>query len=277
MKMVFRHIKKGAGILLINRLFSHFCDKTRVRSNANFTDKNLIMKSTNPIVYLVLVMLAMQLTSCDDLLNDAGSNLRILPGQVLSANIDASGNMYFMPQMLMAEGGNPFHTYNWSVDAGSNPPAGVGIGAIDGIVTRSNTLGTGFTAGTTTFRVKVSDGDATRTENVGLHITNYSVSPVADVQQLPVSEHQLMDGKINQKYCASLFVMGGTPPYTWAADGSYPNQLAAYGLIIDPVYGLVKGTIPNSAAPATLSFKVVIRDSKMKTALFSPVYKIRVN
>lgn len=235
------------------------------------------MKSTNPIVYLVLVMLLMQLTSCDDLLNDAGSNLRILPGQVLSANIDASGNMYFMPQMLMAEGGNPFHTYNWSVDAGSNAPAGVSIGAIDGIVTRSNTSGTGFKAGTTSFGIKVSDGNATRTENVSLHITNYSISPVADVQQLPVSEYQLMDGKKNQRYCASLFVMGGTPPYTWTMEGSYSSQLETNGLSLNPIYGLISGTIPNSASPTTLSFKVVIRDSKGKTALFSPVYKIRIN
>jgi hypothetical protein len=235
------------------------------------------MKSKNPIVFLVLVMLVFQMSSCDDLMNDSGSNLRIVPGQVLSANIDANGNMYFMPQMLMAEGGNPFHTYNWSIDAGSNPPAGVSIGAIDGIVTRSNTSGTGFAAGTTSFRVKVSDGDDTKAENVGLHITNYSVSPVADVQQLPVNEYQLMDGKINQKYCASLFVMGGTPPYTWALDGSYPSQLATYGLSLDPIYGLISGTIPNSATPVTLSFKVVIRDSKGKYALFSPIYKIRVS
>ena len=235
------------------------------------------MKSTKPIVYLVLVMFAINLSSCEDLIGDTSSTLRVLPGQVLSANIDASGNMYFMPQMLMAEGGNPFHTYNWSIETGSNPPAGVSIGAMDGIVTRANTSGTGFSAGNTTFRVKVSDGDATSSENVGLHITNYSVSPVADVQQLPVSEYQLMDAKVNQKYCASLFVMGGTPPYTWAVDSSYPSNLDAYGLSINPIYGLVSGTIPNSAAPATLSFKVVIRDSKMKTALFSPVYKIRVN
>lgn len=235
------------------------------------------MKPVKPFVFLLIFSLFLQFTSCDELTDISGSNLRILPNQVLSANIDAGGNMYFMPQMLMAEGGNPFHTYSWSIDMGTNPPSGVSVGAIDGLVTRSNTSGTGFKAGTTYFKVKVSDGDATASENIGLNITSYSVSPVADVQQLPVSEYQLMDAKINQKYCASLFVMGGTPPYTWAVDSEYSSNLDAYGLGINPIYGLVSGTIPNSATPAMLSFRVVIRDSKGKYALFNPVYKIRIN
>jgi hypothetical protein len=235
------------------------------------------MKSNNLFIRLFFVLLVIQLASCEDLTNDVAGNLRILPNQVLSANIDASGNMYFMPQMLMAEGGNPFHTYSWSIDKSSNPPSGVSIGAIDGIVTRSNTSGTGFKAGTTNFKVNVSDGDKSRSEIVGLNITNYEISPVADVQQLPVSEYQLMSGKRNQSYCSSLFVMGGTPPYTWAVDSDYPTNLDSYGLSIDPIYGLVSGTIPNSASPATLSFRVVIRDSKGKNALFDPVYKITVN
>ncbi len=235
------------------------------------------MKSINLILRLFFVLLVIQFTSCEDLTKDAASNLRILPGQVLSANIDASGKMYFMPQMLMAEGGNPFHTYSWSLDMSSNPPSGVSIGAIDGIVTRSNTSGTGFKTGNTSFKVKVSDGDKTATEIVGLHITNYEISPVADVQQLPVNEYQLLDGKINQKYCASLFVMGGTPPYTWAVDSDYSSNLDSYGLSINPIYGLVSGTIPNSASPAVISFKVVIRDSKGQYALFDPIYKIRIN
>ena len=235
------------------------------------------MKSTNLIIQLFLFILTFQFTSCEDLTNDTESNLRILPKQVLSANIDARGNMYFMPQMLMAEGGNPFHTYSWSLDMSSNPPSGVSIGAIDGIITRSNTSGTGFTAGTVNFKVNVSDGDKTRSEMVGLHITNYEISPVADVQQLPVIEYQLMNARINQPYCSSLFVMGGTPPYTWAIDSDYPSSLGAYGLSVDPIYGLVKGTIPNSSSPVTLSFKVVIRDSKGKYALFDPIYRINVN
>lgn len=235
------------------------------------------MKSTNLNITAFLIVCVFYFCSCEDLLDNSASNLRILPNQVLSANIDANGNMYFMPQMLMAEGGNPFHTYSWSLDMGSNPPSGVSIGSIDGIVTRSSTSGTGFTAGTLNFKVNVSDGDKKRTESVALHITNYSVSPVADVQQLPVNEFQLMDAKINQNYCASLFVVGGTPPYTWAIDSEYPSDLESYGLSLNPIYGLISGTIPNSAKPTNLSFRVVIRDSKGNNALFNPIYKISIN
>jgi len=268
---------KKTGILFIISSYLICLSEIRYRNTCKFSLKILDMKSTSFILRLLSVLLIVPFFSCDDLTGDTGSTLRILPQQVLSANIDASGKMYFMPQMLMAEGGNPFHTYSWSLDMGSNPPSGVSIGAIDGIVTRQSTSGTGFSAGTVNFKVNVSDGNKTSSEIVGLHITNYEISPVADVQQLPVNEYQLINGKINQPYCASLFVMGGTPPFTWAIDSDYPSNLTAYGLSLDPIYGLISGTIPNSATPIVLSFKVVIRDSQGKYALFDPIYKITVN
>lgn len=235
------------------------------------------MKSANRLIKVLLFLFVIQFWSCEDPTDESNRNLRILPGQMLSANIDANGSMYFMPQMLMAEGGNPFHSYSWSLDKSSNPPSGLTIGAIDGIAIRSNTSGTGFTAGTTYFKVTVSDGDQVRTESVGLHITNYEVSPVADVQQLPVNEFKLMDGKINSSYCASLFVMGGTPPYTWAIDSDYPSNIESYGLSLDPIYGLISGTIPDTAPQTDLTFRVVIRDSKGNYALFNPIYKIHLS
>ena len=65
------------------------------------------MKPAARMLQLLFVLIAVQFSSCDELTNDSPDNLRLLPGQVLSANIDASGNMYFMPQMIMAEGGQP--------------------------------------------------------------------------------------------------------------------------------------------------------------------------
>jgi hypothetical protein len=216
------------------------------------------------------------LTSCDELTGDSGSELIILSGQVLSANINANGNMYFAPQMIMAEGGNPFHTYDWSIDLNSNPPSGVSIGAISGIVTKESTSSTGFTAGTKSFTIKVSDGDQVKSENVSLHITNYSVHPEAILQQLPVSEYKLMSAYTDKPYCASLFIMGGTPPYMWAVDPDYSSAFSAAGLILEPIYGLVKGTLSSGNAGKTISFKVVVRDSKGQTAVYEPLYKIQI-
>lgn len=218
-----------------------------------------------------------QLTSCDELTGESGSEMRILPGQVLSGNIDAKGTLYVAPQMIMAEGGNPFHSYDWSLDLSSNPPSGLSIGALSGIITRENTSATGFSAGTRSFTVKVSDGSQVKSGNVKLLITNSDIHPIAVLQQLPVDEFQLMDATTDKPYCASLFILGGTPPYMWALDPVYSQAFSAAGLTLDPIYGLVKGTMTSANAGKTISFKVVVRDSKMKTAVYEPLYTIRVN
>lgn len=218
-----------------------------------------------------------QLTSCDELTGESGSEMRILPGQVISANIDAKGTLYVAPQMIMAEGGNPFHSYDWSLDLSSNPPSGVSIGALSGIITRENTSAAGFSAGTRSFTLKVSDGSQVKSGNVSLHVTSYDIHPEAVLQQLPVNEFQLMNATPDKPYCASLFIMGGTPPYMWAVDPVYSQAFSAAGLTLDPIYGLVKGTLTSANAGKTISFKVVVRDSKIKTAVYEPLYTIRVN
>ena len=233
---------------------------------------------TRTFALLMMVLVAFfQFTSCDELTGESGSELRILPGQVVSANIDAKGTLYVAPQMIMAEGGNPFHSYDWSVDLGSNPPSGVSIGALSGIITRDNTSATGFSAGTRNFTLKVSDGSQVRSGNVSLNITSYDIHPEAVLQQLPVGEYQLMSATPDKPYCASLFIMGGTPPYMWAVDPEYSQAFSAAGLTLDPIYGLVKGTMTSANAGKTISFKVVVRDSKIKTAVYEPLYTIRVN
>lgn len=219
----------------------------------------------------------LQFTSCDELTGESGSELRILPGQVISANIDAKGTLYVAPQMIMAEGGNPFHSYDWSLDLGSNPPSGVSIGALSGIITRENTSAAGFSAGTRSFMLKVSDGSQVKSGNVSFHVTSYDVHPQAVLQQLPVGEYQLMSATTDKPYCASLFIMGGTPPYMWAVDPDYSQAFSAAGLTLDPIYGLVKGTMTSANAGKTISFKVVVRDSKMNTSVYEPLYTIRVN
>ena len=169
------------------------------------------------------------------------------------------------------------NSYSWALDTASNLPASISIGAIDGIIKKSGTSSDGFIAGNINFKVFVSDGDVTSSEIVRLQITDNKISPVAEVQQLAVNDFQLINGKKSQPYCASLFVKGGTPPYTWAIDSVYPSKLESYGLSLDPVYGLISGTIPGSASPYILSFKVIIQDSKGKYAIFDPTYKITIN
>jgi hypothetical protein len=235
------------------------------------------MKTRTFALLLLTLAAFFQFTSCDELTGESGSELRILPGQVISANIDAKGTLYVAPQMVMAEGGNPFHSYDWSVDMGSNPPSGVSIGAISGIITRDNTSAAGFSAGTRSFTLKVSDGSQVKSGNVSLHITSYDIHPEAVLQQLPVGEYQLMSATTDKPYCASLFIMGGTPPYMWAVDPEYSQAFSAAGLTLDPIYGLVKGTLTSANAGKTISFKVVVRDSKIKTAVYEPLYTIRVN
>ena len=234
------------------------------------------MKLTNPISSLLFVLLVCLASSCDDDTGEATSNLKIVPRQILSANIDSRKDLNFLPQMLMAEGGNPSDTYSWEIDTSSNPPAGLSIGAVDGIVTMKGKSSEGFKVGTTYFKVNVSDGDHTSSSMVGFKITDSKVNPVADVQQLEVTDYQLMNGIINEPYCASLFAMGGIPPYNFSMDSVHTSELKAYGLSLDPDYGLISGKIPSSAVPRVLSFRVDIRDSREKFALYNPIYKIRV-
>ena len=235
------------------------------------------MKPTNLIAQLILALLYLQLTSCEDPVNDTYGNLRIIPRQVLYANIDGWGNIYFAPQKLMAEGGNPLNSYTWALDTASKLPASVRIGDVDGIIRNIGTSNDGFAAGYINFKVLISDGDQTSSEVVRLQTSDNKISTVTPVQQLPVVEYQLMNAKINQAYFATLFVKGGTPPYTWAIDSSYTTKLGLYGLSLDPVYGSISGKVPSSASPYIVSFKVVIRDSKGKNAMFNPIYKITVN
>jgi hypothetical protein len=234
------------------------------------------MKLRNSIPGLLVVWLLFMLISCDEGTSEVNSNLKVIPRQVLTANIGIRGNLIFIPQMLMAEGGNPSQSYSWEIDTSSPPPAALRIGALDGIVTWKGTSPEGVKPGTTYFKVIVSDGENTGSGMVGLKITDYKVDPISEVQQLQVSDYQLINGFLNEPYGASLFVMGGTPPYKFSIDSAHVAELKSYGLQLNPVYGLITGTIPKAAIPRVLSFRVDIRDSKGKFALYNPIYKIRV-
>lgn len=210
--------------------------------------------------------------------SDSGSSLRVIPGQTISANIDSSGYTNFNAQTVLADGGSPLRNYEWSLDLASNPPSGIAIGPLTGVISRAGTSSVGLSVGTTSFRVKVSDGNVTRTGTVTLQVTGATPGMEAVLQQLPV-DFQLKDGEANKAYGASLFVMGGTPPYSWRLDASYAGSadLTMAGLTVDGVSGMVRGTIVNSAAGRTIRFRVLVTDNAGDTAVYSPVYTIKVD
>lgn len=104
-----------------------------------------------------------------------------------------------------------------------------------------------------------------------------SPSPLAVLQQLS-SGFQLKSGQANKAYGASLYCMGGTPPYKWKLDPSYAGSadLTNAGLTVEGNGGIVTGTILNSAAGKTIKFKVIVTDNTGDVAIYSPVYTIAV-
>jgi len=232
---------------------------------------------------LMLLCIILFVSSCEPAADASGSSLRILKSptgqnQGISANIDNKGYTNFNAQTILADGGNPLHSYTWSLDLSSTPPSGITIEPLTGVINRTGTSSTGLKVGTTTFKVTVSDGSATRTESINLVITDYTPGPAAILQQLS-SGFQLKAGEANKPYGASLFVMGGTPPYKWALDASYAGSadLTKAGLAVEANGGIVTGTILNSAAASTIKFKVKVTDKTGTVAAYSPIYTINVN
>ena len=198
--------------------------------------------------------------------------------QTITANIDNTGYTNFNAQTILADGGNPLHTYTWSLDVSSNPPSGVTIGVLTGVINRAGTSSTGLSVGTSTFKVTVSDGNSSVTTAIDLLVTNYTPGPAAVFQQLS-SNFNLKNADANKAYGASLFAMGGTPPYSWKLDSTYAGSadLTNAGLTVDATGGIVRGTLLNSAVGKTINFKVVVTDNTGTIAVYNPVYTIQVN
>lgn len=230
----------------------------------------------------MVAAVAVALGGCTKTTTDstAGSKLRIVTStsgqkQTITANIDNNGYVNFNPQQLMADGGSPAHTYTWSLDG--TAPAGVTLASLTGVISRNGTSTNGISAGNTTINVKVSDGTSEATGSVTLLVTNYTPGPTADFQQLSTA-FTLVDGVANKAYGASLFVMGGTPPYSWHLDETYSGSadLTSAGLTVDASSGIVRGTILQAASGKVVHFRVVVTDNAGETAVYSPVYTINI-
>lgn len=214
----------------------------------------------------------------------SGTALRILPGYTLSACIDTyTGESHVGPQTLMAAGGSPFAGYTWSTP--SFPPMGTTIAPLTGVFSSN---GGALITGQQPFTVEVYDGTSTATGSVTLNVVTASSAPSGGIpmpgcpltvlQQYPANSFALDNAVVNKPYGASLFAMGGTPPYSWSEDTSYSERedFDLSGLTIDQSRGIVRGTLLNSSAGKTLKFKLIVKDSAGETAIYSPVYTITV-
>lgn len=239
------------------------------------------MRINNP-VFLLLLSLGIAFSACKK--NSMSSTLRVLVSpsgqhQSISANLNPqTGYFNFNPQQLMADGGNPFQSYKWSIVQGSGAPVSLSLSQY-GVVNWNggNSAGT-LTPGTHTFKVEVSDGSSTKTGDIDFIVTNDQYNPLALFQQLG-TPFTLVEAASGKSYGASLYALGGTPPYRWQLDSSYPGSadLSAAGLVLDADAGIVRSAKCNtSASGKTIKFKVVLTDSKGDIAGGASTYTIQV-
>ena len=185
-------------------------------------------------------------------------------------------------QTLLAEGGAPLNGYSWTLASGSTYPAGTTVDALTGVFKPTGGAVT-HTAGT--FKVHVTAGSNNGTSgSYTVKVMDYGTGPVpsAILQQWPTdvdpSALELIDAEPGKGYGASLFVLGGTPPYYWREDSSYSagTDLSTVGLSIGYTNGVVSGTPPSSASGKTVRFRVVVRDATGDVAAYQPVYTINI-
>lgn len=207
----------------------------------------------------------------------SGSALRILAGQIVEASL-YNNTLTVYPTTICADGGNGYRNYTFSLPASTNPPVGFGFIGGTGVFKRTATGAPSVTA-SRFIRVEVTDGSSTAQGDIYLRLNVTGPIPSAPVfQQFIMPEFTLVDAVANKPYGASLFVMSGTPPYSWSLDNTYVGgmSLASTGLNIDAAAGMVRGTSFNSASGTTIRFRVIVRDNTGAIALGNPVYVIHV-
>jgi hypothetical protein len=244
------------------------------------------MKSKMTFLIVALFLSAfISFTSCTKDGEGTSTSLRILPGFVLSACIDTyTGKSNIDPQTLMAAGGSPFKGYTWSIASQSSYPMGTTVLSQSGIFVSNGgalLIKAGQKSWQQLFTVEVSDGTSTKTGIVTLNVTTASSAPSGGIpmpgcpeallSQMNVGSFVLDDAYANKPYGASLFAMGGTPPYSWHEDTSYSGRgdFDQSGLTIDQNSGIVRGTLLNSSSGKTLKFRVIVQDAAGDTDLNS--------
>ncbi|MFO7639616.1 MAG: Ig domain-containing protein [bacterium] len=229
------------------------------------------------IVLAGLAAVAVLLVACDVFPADGGIEFPPIGAIYINYNNERT---VVDPVTLLAEGGGPLNGYTWSLASGSSFPAGTTVDPLTGVF--KPTGGT-VSHTPTTFRMTVTAGSNTAiSPPYSVVMMNYGsgLVPTAILQQWPPevdpSALQLMDAEPGKAYGASLYVLGGTPPYRWMVNTIFSNDLGNAGLSVSPTTGVVIGTPFSSASGQILRFKVVVTDARGDTAIFEPVYSIRV-
>lgn len=228
--------------------------------------------------WLVLPAVLMMMAPTCGLFDDTGG-IEFPPVGYLYVNYNDDTTMVDAITLL-AEGGGPLNGYTWSLASGSSYPSGTTVDPLTGVF---KPAGGPIARTATTFRMTVTAGSNSATSPAyQVRVVNWGSGPIpsAILQQwcpdVDPSALELIDAEAGKPYGASLFVMGGTPPYRWAVDGAYSTDLADAGLSVSPTTGVVSGTPFSSAAGSTLRFRVIVTDSDGDTAVYQPVYSIVV-
>ena len=248
-------------------------------------------KSKNCTGLLLIVLLAVSLNACEGGAGDS-TTLRILPGYNQGACIDTFthiSNVY--PRTLMAEGGAPSlgNGYTWRAQSLSTLPMGTAV--YNGVFKSNGGALAG--AGEYSVKIEVSDGPGGSTATGIFTFSVGTVSsapsggiPMPGCPEFVLSQYTsygpdktfaLADAYASKPYGASLFAMGGTPPYKWSPDISSGLSVLPSGLALDPINGIIYGTPSQSMSGKTFKFSVIVKDNAGGTASGNgPVYSITV-
>ena len=123
-------------------------------------------------------------------------------------------------------------------------------------------MGVALTAGTPTFTLRVTDADG-RTADQSATLTITGVGP-GMINNLPY-------GTSGQTYTQQLTASGGTPPYTWAQNGTMPT-----GITVSPA-GVLTGPTPTAGLYAV---PLKVTDANNSVGFFNyflPAQALRIN